>query len=67
VIWLKIIQLIYFWLFNAWFIYISDKRLAALQAQNAEVLADIERMRAEINRIENRTYKSEAVWPPNPK
>lgn len=55
------------WLFNAAFIYISERQLARLQARNAEILNDIERMRAEINRIENHTYKSEDVWPPNPK
>ena len=55
------------WLFNAFFIYMSDKRIRQMQIQNDEVLADIERMRAEINRIENTTYKSQDVWPPNPK
>lgn len=53
------------WIGAAAFLYFSVKQLAILEARN--VLADIERIQAEINRIKNQTYKSEDVWPPNPK
>lgn len=54
------------WLFNAAFSYYSMKSLERLQARTDEIRAEIERMQAEINRVENHTYKSD-VWPPNPK
>ena len=54
------------WLANAAFIYWSMKNIERMQARTAEIQAEIERMQAELNRVENRTYTAE-IWPPNPK